>query len=281
MKKQVLSIAFALVAVVANAQDMNSKRGTPILPEAGDWSIGFNAVPFLDWAFDKTRIMSSSAATTAEFAMDYQLDQTIVLQKMKTENKAMRLKFRFETMSNKEFKNVDKSGSTTDEEVEDSKVYKNRNIQVSYASLTYRGKGRLKGFYGVEGMIGLNDGGRTTYNYSNEINADYTNPASGDFGDNLSGGSRDLKVKDRGNYSLGVSGVIGVEYFFAPKMSVACEYTWGAMYSRTGKGKETSEAWDPDSNSVKETETEGARGERDADILIGNDNAAINLKFYF
>jgi len=288
MKKTVLMIACALATSVAFAQDMNSKRGVPILPEAGDWSVGFNAVPFIDWAFDKTRIMSNTPASSAADAMNYQIDQTLVLQKMKAENKAMRLKVRFETESHKLFNDVNKfnSSSTPPEKVQDSKVVKQRTIEVTYGTLTYRGKGRVKGFYGYEGFLSLDDGGRTTYEYGNAIGSDNQAPVTTtwDASGNATAGpqsSRDLKVKNAGKYSVGANAVIGVEYFFAPKMSVACEYTWGFEYMRSGRGKTTSEAWDATSNSVKETESEGSRGSRNADIQVGNDNASINLKFYF
>lgn len=49
MKKSLLVIALASATTFASAQDMNSKRGTPILPEPGDYSIGIDAVPFLEY----------------------------------------------------------------------------------------------------------------------------------------------------------------------------------------------------------------------------------------
>jgi len=42
MKKGLLIVAM-MIGVTASAQDMNSKKGTPILPESGDWSIGIGA----------------------------------------------------------------------------------------------------------------------------------------------------------------------------------------------------------------------------------------------
>ena len=49
MKKVILSMALATAVISANAQDMNSKRGTPILPEAKDWMIGVDASPVLEY----------------------------------------------------------------------------------------------------------------------------------------------------------------------------------------------------------------------------------------
>src|SRR4051812_11470741 len=51
MKKILLSISLASLMFAATAQEnMMSKRGTPILPEAGDWSIGFDATNLLHYA---------------------------------------------------------------------------------------------------------------------------------------------------------------------------------------------------------------------------------------
>jgi hypothetical protein len=42
MKKLFLTLTLASAVAFANAQDMTSKKGVPILPEANDWSISFD-----------------------------------------------------------------------------------------------------------------------------------------------------------------------------------------------------------------------------------------------
>ena len=57
MKKSITILAFAFGITGAFAQDLTSKKGEPILPEAGDWAIGIDATPFLNYAgnfFGKT-----------------------------------------------------------------------------------------------------------------------------------------------------------------------------------------------------------------------------------
>src|SRR3954470_24487786 len=49
MRKFILTVALAATTVIAGAQTLTSKNGTPILPENGDWSIGFDAVPVLNY----------------------------------------------------------------------------------------------------------------------------------------------------------------------------------------------------------------------------------------
>jgi hypothetical protein len=73
MKKTLTSIAFSLLVAVLPAQDnLTSKKGEPILPEKGDWGIGIDANPFLNYLgnfFGKggqsTTVSGTSTVTTA------------------------------------------------------------------------------------------------------------------------------------------------------------------------------------------------------------------------
>ena len=51
MKKKVLFVASLFLATATFAQDgLTSKKGEAYLPEAGDWALGFDANPFLNYA---------------------------------------------------------------------------------------------------------------------------------------------------------------------------------------------------------------------------------------
>src|SRR3989344_4211232 len=51
MKKRLLFVAAIFAATATFAQDgLTSKKGEAYLPEAGDWAIGFDANPFLNYA---------------------------------------------------------------------------------------------------------------------------------------------------------------------------------------------------------------------------------------
>ena len=90
MKKLLLTVALVSAIGFANAQDMMSKKGTPILPEAKDCSIGFDAVPVLNYFGN---LMSGNTAKNTA-AVNYQTPFTIVGKYMKDANTAYRAKVR-------------------------------------------------------------------------------------------------------------------------------------------------------------------------------------------
>ena len=50
MKNNILLLFACTMVYSASAQQILSKKGYPILPEKGEWSVGFDAVPFLQYA---------------------------------------------------------------------------------------------------------------------------------------------------------------------------------------------------------------------------------------
>ena len=62
MKKFALIIAVVFGAiVVSNAQELKSKAGVPILPEAGDYAIGIDATPIFNFFGNMIKINSGAA----------------------------------------------------------------------------------------------------------------------------------------------------------------------------------------------------------------------------
>ncbi|MBK6837817.1 MAG: hypothetical protein IPG90_05685 [Bacteroidetes bacterium] len=160
MKKLILSAALATAMIGANAQDMMSKKGTPILPEASDWSIGFDAAPLLGYfgnLFNNTVDNSVSAA--------YQKNMTLVGKMMKDENTAFQAKLRigFGSASTDNLVNQDGSTATPVPTVTDTRKVSSMNFTVGAGIQKFRGKGRLKGFYGAEAGIGLGSGKHLTH----------------------------------------------------------------------------------------------------------------------
>lgn len=58
--------------------------------------------------------------------------------------------------------------------------------------------------------------------------------------------------RGRRSSSVGVFGFVGVEYFFAPKMSVGGELGLGIAYVNQGESEYKTQYFDTASNSVKE-----------------------------
>jgi len=265
MKKTIAILAMGALAFSAKAQELTSKKGFPILPEAGDWSISFDAVPLLDFAFDKTRIMSGTPASSAGGALDYSIGNNIVGKYMKDENTAYRgrIQLGFNRLSEDSY--VGKTGSTTGETVKNNESTSTSDITLGGGLQFYRGKGRLRGYYGGEGLLSIGSGPSTTFTYGNAIDAN--NPAT-----------RAKEEKAGMAFGFGVRGFIGAEYFFAPKMSIGAEFGWGLGIDSEGEGEITTESWD--GTAVKST-TVKTGGTSTFNMGVDNAGGAINLAIYF
>jgi hypothetical protein len=282
MKKQIITLALILFAFGANAQDLTSKNGFPILPEEGDWSLSFDAVPFLDYAFDKTRIMSSTPATSSSGALNYRISNTIVGKYMAYANTAYRLKARIQFNRNVLNNYVPKDGSSG-EFVKDKWTGNSSNITLGAGLQFYRGKGRLRGYYGAEAEFGVSSGPDTDISYGNEMTAENKSPTSTvDFieGNSLSVSNRVTATKSGIGFNLGVRGFVGAEYFFAPKMSIGTEFGWGPSFNLYGEGEVSREEFDTAGNTLKKTTAKTGAGSG-INLDVDNVGASLNLAIYF
>ncbi len=281
MKKLILTVALASAAAFVSAQDMMSKRGTPILPESGDWSIGFDVVPIVKSfgnMFNNTGYSANSL---------FQEQQTLVGKLMMDENTALRVKLRIGTGSTKIENLVDQDGSTATPTptVVDSWKASGTAFKVGAGLQKYRGKGRLKGYYGAELGIML-ESGKHTYEYGNAFSTTNTAPTTTDWTYQLPDGTyssaaasgRVTEEKDGSTFGFYLRGFIGAEYFFAPKMSIGAEYGWGLDMSSTGQGEVTGEGW----NGTGVTTSTMKTG-KTSNFFLDVDNAggAIVLSLYF
>src|SRR3972149_5529183 len=93
MKKKVLFVASLFLATAIFAQDgLTSKKGEAYLPEAGEWALGFDGTPFLNYAgnwFNGTSNNSVSPTWVGNLPT-----QTIYAKMFKDETTAYRMKFR-------------------------------------------------------------------------------------------------------------------------------------------------------------------------------------------
>lgn len=211
MKKSLLIIAM-FIGATATAQDLTSKKGTPILPEAGEWSIGVGASSTLEY-FGNLMNGNNNAPS-----FDWANDQIITGKMMKDANTAYRAYVRLGLGSTKA---ADQTVAFPDGSTVDSIEVKNSatNIALGAGLQKYRGKGRLRGIYGAEAMIMLS-GGKETWDGTDE-----------NFG------AISIEDKSGSTFGLGIRAFIGAEYFFAPKMSVGGEFGWGLSLTSTGEGE--------------------------------------------
>jgi hypothetical protein len=292
MKKSVLVIALAFGVSSAFAQDLTSKKGEPILPEAEDWAISMSADPIFEFIGNAFNGSTSNAAPGVGWL---NTNQTIIGKKFIDDKNAYRVLVRlgFNSQSFKNF--VTDDAQTTaptfpeqNSEVEDKFKMSNTNIAIGVGKEMRRGKTRLQGFYGADVMLWISSS-KMKYEYGNVITpvptgaGQTTTPTStqwdatnGDVLAEVGSGTRPIMSKSGMTLGIGVRGFIGAEYFILPKIAIGAEYGWGLGFQMMGKGKVTTEEQGLDSggtNQVAEIERESAGSSRfgiDTDLNQGS-----------
>jgi len=260
MKKLFIIFALAFAFASASAQEMTSKKGFPILPETGDWSIGFDAVPVFEYFGN---LANGNQHNTISASWTDRV-HTITGKIIRPNDIAWRgsLRIGFGSVS---FNQLVPNAATPALLVNDETKISYDTIALSFGIQKYRGKGRVKGYYGAEFGI-LLAGLDTTFSYGNAITAYNVSV------------SRVTEDKTGSTFGIGLRGFIGVEYFFAPKMSIGAEYGWGFALASIGEGERTVNNWD----GATETTVKGKSGSA-SEFAIDTDNAggSIMLSFYF
>lgn len=290
MKKIITTLALAL-SFTAFAQDgLTSKKGEPILPEAGDWAIGIDATPFLNYAGN---FFGKNNANTAP-TWNFQSWNSMILGKyFVEEKKAYRAGIRLGFGNNTVREMVaDRSKApatltvfpTADPMVENTWKRSQRNIGLTGGLEIRKGKTRLQGYYG--GEIGLYlAGGKDKFTYGNALNPNntpavvVTNDDAFVGANNINaappiqgviGSARATEIKWGSTFGFGLRGFIGAEYFILPKMAIGGEFGWGLMFSSTGKSKTT---WESIGNSSSPTVgTTTIEGSKSGSFGIDTDN---------
>lgn len=272
MKKTILSIVMAAISFAVVAQEnMMSKRGTSILPEVGDYAISFDASPFLRYAGSMFS-QNGNPSPTADYT--YNNPFTIVGLYVNAPNSAYRGKVRLGFGSDKQDEEVLILGNNPNNLTTTNTVKaKGTNITIGAGLQKSRGKHRLHGVYGADAYIQFGSGLDTTFTYGqgllDTLPPQFANP-------------RVTKVNSGSQFGFGVRGFIGVEYFFAPKISINAQYGWGLAIMSTGTGKVTEEYVDNSTGTpvrkTRDSET-GKSSSFGADV--DNNGGSIAITFYF
>ncbi len=317
MKKSIALVALAFGVTNAFAQDLTSKKGEPILPEAGDWGIAVDATPFLNYAGNMFGKTTSNVAPTWNFLTTA---QTITGRYFKDAKTVYRGSVRIGVNSNKTRKMVDDrlaaaalsptANGYPAATAQKENVWKHSNNVIGLAAgmEMRKGKTRLQGYYGGELGVYVNmtkdkfEYGNTlaaTNAASTSVNVDPTDDAfagSGNIGtpgiNGLIGSARATEIKSGTVFSFGLRGFIGAEYFVLPKMSIGGEFGWGLGLSSTGKTKTTWESVGDNGNpanttqSVGTTEIEGSKNggfslDTDGKNSVWGPTGTLRLNLYF
>jgi hypothetical protein len=143
MKKIILTVAAVFALTFANAQDsktpeLKSKRGENFLPVAGDWAIGFDATPFVNFAGGVAG--SGGTSPTVDVVSKENSGKSLYAfaKYFKTDKIAYRAIANLVFLSNSETK------------------YNKTTLVAGLGKEWRRGSTRLQGFYGVDGLLSFN-----------------------------------------------------------------------------------------------------------------------------
>ncbi len=298
MKKSIALVAMAFGVTSAFAQDLTSKKGEPFLPEAGDYMIGVDANPFLNYVgnfFGKAGAASGVGSNQAPTWNYLNANSNIITGKyFKDATTAYRVGIRlgYDSKTTKKYlSDVTETGivyPALPSQKEDKMAHKSSTIGLTVGIEKRKGKTRLQGFYGAELMVwGSSKKDKYTYGQSvdgttaglQNVTALNTSDFSGVanvLGANVNSsigvaGETSSRVTSRkvgGGFGAGVRAFIGAEYFVAPKISIGGEFGWGIGYMTGGKTVTTVESiggTSPAKSDVTKTEKNGGHFVIDTD----------------
>jgi hypothetical protein len=300
MKKITLMIStFALCIGLSHAQESTSastegsiknKKGIEVLPQAGDWSIGIAANPFLQYAGN---LMNNNSFNSAPTFGTTQSPNNNIFDNVGGNNifvkyaQSQNMFFRARLIANRGNYNnsyaVNKDvlipNAFTPEFVYDKVIYRESNSMIGLGFEKRKGETRLQGFYGAEVLIGSSKESEK-YEWANPMNIDFPQPSSHWGNQN----TRPLEQNYGRSFAMGARGFIGVEYFFAPKMSIGGEIGYSLGFQTNSKSvTSTSERFNAETLKAETIVTKSQRNSGLSYSGMGLDNASssINLHFYF
>lgn len=311
MKKSFLAVAVILGTSSAFAQDLTNKKGEGYLPEAGDWGIGVDATPFLNYFGNFIGGNGTNSAPTWNFLTT---NQTIFGKYYTAEDMAYRgaIRLGFGSAKGSEMEADRLSTVATNypgavpATVENSWKTGTTNIGLSGGIEMRKGKGRLQGFYGAELGINLMSS-KSEFTYGNALTQtssasannvdiaaademfDHSGASLGNLNENDPFGNqaRVLSTKSGMMFGLGLRGFIGAEYFIMPKLAIGGEFGWGLAFMSLGTSTMEIESEGIDNTPAERTATfttetnNGSRFGLDTDNMNSVFGPAGSLKVTF
>lgn len=276
------------------------------LPEAGDVTIGVNAVPFLNYlgncfsdAGDNTINTSQIGGIPAVPGLDNPT-MSIFGKYFLTDQTALRLNVGIGINSITQSQYVpDDAAAVNDplsqDVVEDTYKYRNSGMSVAVGYEWRRGSKRLQGYWGGQAILAYSNS-KHFFGYGNAITEVNQNPSVAAIGDwdlpsmvpdeitsiptlspitDVGGNSRLLMQSDGRSWTYGVGGFVGVEYYIAPKISIGCEMSLNLLWTTGSKKYQKSERFNPDFNRVEENTR--WTGKSDSGFRFGTENIGTSL----
>lgn len=296
MKRLMLLIILAIFAInLTNAQELTNKKGEIILPKQGDFVLGFDAVPVVNFALNVVNIMNNTGHTAQHPGFVSGYSGILVGKYFLKDNIAVRVRFGLNTsstsISDYFFDPKDVFANPGDPSlwglIKDVTTTSSKDFFVGTGLELRRGHNRLQGFCGSELFFGTKSSilkKEYAVPMSEEaLNNGYTNADGSPVVAN-----RLLKNKSGNALVLGLRGFVGVEYFVAPKISIAAEFGWGFGVVTEPRGSVTHEVWNPVNLAGEEETVKGFQSSVSNGFQVDDGfsstlggSAALSLLFHF
>lgn len=227
----------------ATGEPLISKGGHNILPEKGDIGLAIDATPFTDFIGNLVKINSGAAFSSNLHISPPEGGMIICLKYFTGSKTAVRAKFRMSYNASTEKLAVINDDDLT-ETVYDTRISSDVNFDVGIGLEKRRGRTRLQGLYGLEGILSVTKGVEAApnyrFNYANEFSTSNPAPTTSLFG---ATGSRPVYQKVAPQYGIGGRGFVGIEYYFTPKIAIGGEIAVRLEIARRGASKIKTESW--------------------------------------
>ena len=266
------------VAMSTSSSQLTNKKGMAILPASGDFALGVGAEPILDYFgnfFGKTNNNDFSFTDYTIYGKYYLSSTTAVKASVLVSNSYNVTRF---FVDDDAALYIDPLSET---KTIDKRNYRSNSLSIDLAYQKYRGYGRLQGFYGISVGYGYS---RTVnkYQYGNTITEDNQSPTSvtnWSSGTSSSVAERTLETDGGLTRTISAGPVVGIEYFFAPKMSIGAEANLLYTHSWSTESNNKTERWE--NGRVREVDTEVSPGNLSRSLRTYGLGTYGNLFFYF
>lgn len=284
----IITMLLSSSAIFAQGNDqIQNKNGVDIMPVAGEFGIGMNAIPLFNFIGDIFGYTGNNTALNGNKFVSYFAQNTLFGKYMLTNDNAIRAHFRFGTQSVYQMNDIfSDTQNNPDSLVSDTYSASSSVFNIGVGYEWRRGKTRLKGIYGGEVMYRFQGSTSQDYTYGNTFGNGNAAPTSTTWSGSFAAaegplGERILSV-NQGNFNgIGVRAFAGIEYYIAPKICFGTEFGWGLLGGFNGEGSVITESWDPTANgtgAIIQNETTSGKGRT---FALDTDNFGGSLYFMF
>ena len=242
-------------AQAENSNEVLTKKGFKILPEAGDIALGVDAAPFLNYAGNFLNGATTNTAPTfgsQGFGIygKYFLDNDVAVRARLNVHTGRTV---YKQTVADDYKTALPEYAGQSPTTVDVMTAGSTAVSLAVGYEMRRGYRRLQGFYGAEFACSFSTS-NDAYEWGNPLSEGNQAPTWHNFSTNATStaGTRTTLVNNGKTFGVGVNGFVGVEYFVASKISVGGQLLLGITGSNTGQTETTTESWDTGTASVIE-----------------------------